>query len=211
MGTSVDSAAGEASVAAWSDSGMIVGGSGWKSSCELGITSVVDLSLALPELATASCVVVAWAGAISLILLVVSNKSDLDGSGNGEEEAVDNRNSEYSRVQSASIVECVAIDGIVIVGAVADRSSDVTTAAACTILGHNSHSNESADEENVKDYCDETEEADATQEAGKENTKDCVKTSCAADTLNSLPLVLNWQIVVCEDCEEVGEDAQRNC
>jgi len=74
---------------------------------QLGITGVVDSLVALPEWTSAGTrgVVVAWTWSVTLLLLVVTDKEDLNNGGEEEQEAQNDRDGEDRGVETASLVE----------------------------------------------------------------------------------------------------------
>jgi hypothetical protein len=183
------------------------------------------LRLALPEVALcrAAGVVVGWARAETLVLLVLADEEDLEERSHQEEEDANNADSENSCVHAAGsagryrVGEVLALSGAESIlskafrvhcsVANAKRGVHDSSAGLRAAAGKDSDGDETTDEKDVEDDRSDGEEADATEAASKNHSRDGVEHSNTGDTLNSLLPCGDALIAVCAYCEEVGVNA----
>lgn len=168
-------------------------------------------------------VVVGWRWTEALLLLVVTDKSDLHQSSQEEKESTDDRDSKDRGVQSAGKTEMDGVSDVLAaartesIGAVsrarvrrtiAEGSVDIALAAAGAASSQNSHCDETTDHADINDNGDESKEADTTETASQEDRADGVDDRNARNALNGLFPFCNRRIAVSEDREEVGVDSE---
>jgi hypothetical protein len=190
---------------------------------ELGI--LVDL-LAVPEVALgrARSVVVGWAGAEALLLLVLADKDDLHEGGDDEEDDGDDGDGEGGGVQAAggawgdgvgevlalASADAVAAEtvGVVQSGVAAtERGIDDASARAGTMAGQDGDGDEAADEQDVEKDGGEGEEGNAAEAAGEDSCSDGVEDCNTRNALDGLLPGGNALIAVCAHGKEIRVDA----
>jgi hypothetical protein len=189
---------------------MVVGG---VSSSHLRVASTLGSHVALPEselaaTAALSGVVVGWARAVALLLLVVLDDHDLPCSSDQEEEDGEDGDGEDGGVQRADVAE-VAGAGSCVVGT-ADTEGCVNNAAAsiCAVAGVVGDSSECACKQDVEQNSQEAEELVSCQAQAEDNAKDGVECCGTDKTLNCLLPCWDDVVVVRQDSQKVGVDSE---
>jgi hypothetical protein len=214
------------SVVRRADVSGVAGGKG--ASCNRSDDSLLGipvglLGLAVPEVALGRAfgVVVGWARAKTLLLLVLADKEDLEESSNEEQESGDNGHGEHSLVHAASIargdgvrqvlalVKAEVAKALRVGIGVANTKGSVHNAGAGvgTSAGQDGDSDEATNAQDVNENRSEGEEGDAAEAAGEDHSSDGVEHSNARNALNSLLPGGNALVAIGAYCEEVGVDA----
>lgn len=185
----------------------------WRSgsSRHLSVTSAPGSpAVALPEWTTTGSagVVVGWAWAVALLLLVVAGEKELDSGGDEKEEDVDNRHGEAGRVQAAHIAPVSSSRSGLTAEARAEGSVDDAFACVGAMAGVVRDGCKASDEANVEDDGDESEESDAAQEERQEDAEDEVQAGGARHALNGLLPCWNVDVLVGQNREEVAVDTK---
>jgi len=186
----VDSGAGVASVMAWANTVLF---SGDTTGSQLSIASVA--LVATPEWAATGArgIVVSWGWSIALLLAVMTDKEDLEDSGDQEQGDVDNSNSEDSLLQLACAVQvgevcdALATSKTETIFAIArsfrvawsgtKRRFDVPTAGMYSASGEVGNGNVCTDKADIEDNGKEGKEGDTAEEEGQEYTEDAIEDS----------------------------------
>lgn len=196
------------------------------SSGHLSISRVMDLLVALPEWSAASTggVVVRWRWAIALLFLVVADEEDLENGRDKEEEDVDDGDGEDGCLESAGTTQVRCVGDVLtssesesirpvpwrlgVRGPTSKNCVHVAAARASSMAVEPGNRHIAAYEADVQDDSEEGEEADSAQEEGEEHSEEQVEHRGARHALNGSDPVMDGQLVICEDGEEVGEDAE---
>ena len=188
----VDSTASKSSIITWSNIAMLF--SSKAPSCEFRITSIVATSVATPEWTTTNtgCVVVGWGRSVTLLLLVMTDKENLEDGSEEEEDTtngisigvkikeeirshVDDGDRKDSFLQSASptIIEVVVCS--IVTGARTQRCVDCCAGAFFgPMSGEDCNGNVTGEEADVEDDGQKGEEADPSQAKGQEDTEEAI-------------------------------------
>ena len=178
------------------------------SSSHLSISVAALVALPGHSQATTVAVVVGWGRAVPLLLLVVLDKHELPDGRDEEEEDGNDCNSKGCSVEGAGVAKVESARSRGVAGTSAERGVDDAFAGVCTVAGVVGDCRKAACEEDVEKDGDEAEEGDAAQTEGQEDTEDGVEDGSTAHALNCFLPCRNVGIVVGEDCEEVGINAQ---
>ena len=196
------------------------------SSGHLGISSVVDLLIALPEWSAAGTrsVIVGWRWAIALLFLVVADEEDLDNGRNDEEEDVDDGDGEDGCLESAGTTQVRCVGDVLassesepirpvpwrlgVRGPASKNCVDVAGARSGSVAVEPRNRHVTTYEADVQHDSEEGEEADSAQEQGEEYSEEQVEHRGARHALNGSDPVVDGQLVIGKDGEEVGEDAE---
>ena len=179
------------------------------SSSELSIAGTLGSLVALPKLATAAGgVVVLWAGAITLLLLMVLHNHELPASGDEEQEDAENGNGKDSGVQAARIAEAAGTWCALVVQASTDGCVDDAAAGICAMAGVVGDGSKCSSEADIKEDAQETEETMTSEAKTEDDAKNGVESSCANDSLDSLLPCWDCNVVSREHREEVGVNAE---
>lgn len=78
----------------------------------------------------------------------------------------------------------------------------------CASTCEDGNGNKTADEADVEDDGDEGEEGNAAETQGEDDSEDGVEDSGSGHALNGADPCGNWELVIFEHDEEVGEDCE---
>ena len=197
-----------------------------------GITETWGPATALPELNSATTsVVVSWAGAKALLLLVVTGKEDLDNRGEKEEDPVfisksvishavmlysrsDNSDCESSRVQPTSGSEGHSVGDLVseallrIGRTISNRRVYIAAAALRAVASKHCDSNKGSRKEDIKNDAEKGKECFSTKTAGEEDSENGIQDGCSRDALNGLALFRDGDISIRKNRQEVAVDTE---
>lgn len=180
-----------------------------------GITETWGPATALPELNSATTsVVVSWAGAKALLLLVVTGKEDLDNRGEKEEDRSDNSDCESSRVQPTSGSEGHSVGDLVseallrIGRTISNRCVYIAAAALRAVASKHCDSNKGSRKEDIKNDAEKGKECFSTKTAGEEDSENGIQDGCSRDALNGLALFRDGDISIRKNRQEVAVDTE---
>jgi len=141
---------------------------------------------------------------------VVTGEKNLDDRSEKEEEDGEDGDGEARCVQAANIAPVTSTRSVLATEASSERSVDNALAFAGAMAGVVCDCGKAAREQNVEQDSDESEESDATQAEGEEDTEDGVQDGSARHAFNGLLPYWNVNVLVGQDGEEVAVDAENN-